>query len=503
MKRLLKVLIICVFLLPAVVSAYDYTEYFNRIVKDGKVYINGNKPRTNQELFAYVQYHGDEALNDPYVYVGYIDWTGAFDDEPAANEDGSYTINLYLVDSLSRNCPNHTCAEIGLNDVKVYFNEDSSKEYLNRINEIANSLKDKTFILDDLGFVNYISIVDPSNDPTTRFTQEYMAKGLLYSNDFLEQIGNNNISYYLENYAGDGDDYILRSFGSVVLKYNGYLQTSVDHVGLDLKYLMYVPSDTEDTPEAYIAVVKDRIKKYLGLDVEMEAYKRISEILKHDGDVIPDWSWDNYMDMLWDDTFENHYGGYTNKLDMVYRFKISDVWYYFLIEKNDERLKEPLFNVKDINTSIKISSNVGNVPLDTTFKAVYVKDGETYEDIKKRINGDFTTVDLSLYSPIKDQNITKLENGKFKVSIPVPANLEGKTIYVYYITSTGELEEHEATVKDGIASFETDHFSTYILAEKQTKNPKTGDNIRIYLSLLFIGLCGCYSFIKYLNKGIN
>ena len=72
----------------------------------------------------------------------------------------------------------------------------------------------------------------------------------------------------------------------------------------------------------------------------------------------------------------------------------------------------------------------------------------------------------------------------------MPENLKGKEITVYYINSKGEKEEHIATVKDGYATFETDHFSTYVLAENNITIADTNDkekdnlykNYSIYLA---------------------
>ena len=99
-----------------------------------------------------------------------------------------------------------------------------------------------------------------------------------------------------------------------------------------------------------------------------------------------------------------------------------------------------------------------------------------------------------------------MENGKFKVSIPVNSSLNGKEITVYYMNSENKLEEYETVVENNIATFETNHFSTYILAEKanasnetntsestntnveneNTTNPPTSDNILVYYIALIV-----------------
>lgn len=85
----------------------------------------------------------------------------------------------------------------------------------------------------------------------------------------------------------------------------------------------------------------------------------------------------------------------------------------------------------------------------------------------------------------------------------MPELLKDKNITVYYINSNGEKEEHVATVKDGIASFETDHFSTYVLAEKVAEeNPKTLDDICKYIIIGTVSLIGLVGTTIYLKKEV-
>lgn len=60
----------------------------------------------------------------------------------------------------------------------------------------------------------------------------------------------------------------------------------------------------------------------------------------------------------------------------------------------------------------------------------------------------------------------ELEDGSFEVRIPLSEKLKGKDLVAYYVDNNGNKEEHEVTIKDGYAVFNTNHFSTYTLAEK-------------------------------------
>ena len=207
----------------------------------------------------------------------------------------------------------------------------------------------------------------------------------------------------------------------------------------------------------------------------------------------------------------------------------------YIVKGTDAQLVEPTYVGLDLSSKIEITSEDSSIPLDTSLTVKNVNDSS----IKDKIGTEnYKSYDISLYSDAKGAKIEKLENGKFTVKIPVPTELNGKELVVYYITTTGEKEEHEVTIKDGYAVFTTDHFSTYTLAEKITiseddkqednkqednkqednkqennrednkdedtntgntntdkntdnsKNPQTGDNILFFVGMLFISVIG-------------
>ena len=60
-------------------------------------------------------------------------------------------------------------------------------------------------------------------------------------------------------------------------------------------------------------------------------------------------------------------------------------------------------------------------------------------------------------------------NGKVKISIPVPTEYNKSNLVVYRVADNGDKTEYTVTVNGDVATFETDHFSTYVLAEKEIK----------------------------------
>lgn len=99
------------------------------------------------------------------------------------------------------------------------------------------------------------------------------------------------------------------------------------------------------------------------------------------------------------------------------------------------------------------------------------------EKIIKLLNVENSeTFDLKLYSESLEKYITKLDDGRFEVKIPISKELEGKNLVVYYVDQNDKLTEHEVIVKDGYAIFTTDHFSICTLAEVKVTEDNKEDN---------------------------
>lgn len=87
-------------------------------------------------------------------------------------------------------------------------------------------------------------------------------------------------------------------------------------------------------------------------------------------------------------------------------------------------------------------------------------------------------------------------NGYIQVSTPVPSNINvnsGKTITVYRLEDDGSLTRCQTTVENGVITFITNHFSTYIIVEEDAVYPpKTGDdsymNFIVWMMVSIIGL---------------
>ena len=98
-------------------------------------------------------------------------------------------------------------------------------------------------------------------------------------------------------------------------------------------------------------------------------------------------------------------------------------------------------------------------------------------------------------------------NGKVKISIPIPENFDSSRIIIYRLDESNAITEYQVTVTNGYATFETDHFSTYILGETEelsnevqnnvigtdtnendTKLPQTGEETNVFVKWLSVAI---------------
>lgn len=336
-------------------------------------------------------------------------------------------------------------------DVEAKWNE-PSKEVGDSVAPVINKIADKIdddnleetgFILNDLYLINYLNVEDEEiNDNLA----------LNFAKDLIELTNGSNMSYEFDFRCGNSGNGLHSALGGNVVVYYNDVPVDTTKIALNYVNVIYVPKDTADSDEARIAAALKRITDYLGTNKGISMTKggtleSISEVDYH-------WNARKFFD---ETTSGTNY----------YNLTINGRTYKFVICKKDaSELETPKYVGTDVLSNITITSDNTTIPLDT---AVTVKKVEN-NTIKEALGTDvYAAYDISLYSNAKQAKIEKIKDGVFKVSVPVPENLKDKNITVYYINSEGEKEEHKATVTDGIATFETDHFSTYVLAEKTYK----------------------------------
>lgn len=192
----------------------------------------------------------------------------------------------------------------------------------------------------------------------------------------------------------------------------------------------------------------------------------------------------------------------------------------FVVEKQKVNVDAPVVdgtNVKEVTMGVKktleleevLKSSLTKSQIDfegfnPTVKIIIVKQGEeqvqeqNLKNIKKFIEeknnniktSDYFDITLNVLEP-RTQEIMGILNeltGKVQFEIAIPDSLKqiskeySRTFYIIR-EHEGEVEILPTTLKDGKLLFETDKFSTYVLAYEDIKNPKTFDSTISYITL--------------------
>ena len=300
----------------------------------------------------------------------------------------------------------------------------------------------KWYTLDDLYLVNYLTTIGEGEmvDDSTAIN---------FSKQFIDEVGAGKFSFAIDARLGDGDWFYAQAGGHTIVMYNGKVYATTQG-GITYKNVIYVPEDTANNSDAYIKAALKRITDYFGdnCNISLKVGGEISELGNDLASV---------QKKL----------GATISGDHYYILSIGECEYEFVVSKTDDetQFEAPKYKGSDLMSKIQIHTTDKSVPLDTKIMVSEVRN----DTIKNALGTDvYTAYDITLYSSSLGSNITKLENGKFTVSIPVPSELEGKRLTVFYIASDGTKEEHTVTIVDNLATFETDHFSTYALTELKT-----------------------------------
>ncbi len=128
------------------------------------------------------------------------------------------------------------------------------------------------------------------------------------------------------------------------------------------------------------------------------------------------------------------------------------------IEKTEGVAPAPSGTVEltDAKTGVSLSAAEDVLPADTVL--VVVPSDYNPENIA----GKFVAFDISL-----EKDGVKIQpNGKVKVTLPIPAGYDKAKLTVYRVEADGSKTELPCTVNGDAVTFETDHFSVYLLAEK-------------------------------------
>lgn len=207
------------------------------------------------------------------------------------------------------------------------------------------------------------------------------------------------------------------------------------------------------------------------------------------------------------------------------KLKINGKYYDYDTTDYDPMLQynEGEYATMWVDTNLIIIPISSEQPTQDTVKVIEssssIKGSITFEkEVSKNYTLDIKQVEVS--KNLSDKNvkylvdINILENGevvkindtKMQIKIALSEELKGYKKYeVVYILNNEIKETIPATVEDGYIVFETTHLSEYgiVVAEKikDIENPKTGDNIGVYLVTSLIAVIGLLAI--YRKKQIN
>lgn len=188
-------------------------------------------------------------------------------------------------------------------------------------------------------------------------------------------------------------------------------------------------------------------------------------------------------------------------------------------EKPVEPVEKPVTST-DEETNIKLDAPSNVVPENTVLETKEVKEEKTVNTVKeslKEVSNKFVTYDITL----KSNNVAIQPNGKVKISIPIPSDFDKTKLSVYRVAEDGIKTKYDTKVEGNYATIETDHFSTYVLAEnnvvtnnedtstkqettkgEKDNTPKTGtiESIYFILPITIVSAIGIVAFRRKLTK---
>ncbi len=468
-----------------------FKSYLNN---NGELEINHYEPTNEEEIWSLVEELG-------FLYSYDENWEPYKPYHLEFNEN-TYDINtdkIYV--SLIKTETDET---IESHLIKIIFNYDLEMKsqidsVIKNIVDTTNPYETTTYNISDIAIFNYWLTCTPENSRINSLIR--------FSENFQEKIGYKNFG--LDVRMGADSSLLTEAYGIGKFSYNGTVYGVAD-LGVSMQHILYVPEGSEDL----MAAAQARLDAYLGEgkvtlsktsvanavlrtnfnygEMEFETYEEYREAYPNADDALLYYCY--YTGVCWEHSHHPTFDDYKNyhtdapwedyiamegvdKSDTCYETVINGVSHFLLIKSGTaEQMKNPTYKNVDVSTNIAISSDESSVPLDTMLQVEKLTEGTTYNKITWALGTEGGEIfDIKLHSNSLGEYVTKLENGKFEVKLPVPAKFEDKELMVYYVATNGKVTKHQVTVNEGFATFTTDHFSAYTLFESINIPRKLGD----------------------------
>ena len=457
MRKLKKLVLFLALLMFATIilssNVFASEDVFDKLLTDltdGKFVVHSVKP-TNQEMAYIVVYEYTMKEKYPENPGYYIKWDTSF------NEDFSKCTVYY--GNYQENDPSK--------EVEISYIYDNDVKTV--VDSLISKLNGKdTFNLNEIEFINYL--INESEDASMANYSSELRKAIDYKNFSID------VRY------GDDSSFYTERGGNAVFSYNDTVYYIKPMTTAQAKHIIYVEDNTTDVLES----IKTRLTKVFGTDFNVKEKDTVASFLTEARqDFISRYSQETYLqqqydsadayaDAMMNEAYYNddawyHFVVGANVYEKYYTLTINDEEVNFLVVKDSSKVNNNINLItNDVGSDITISAETASIPLDTLIQVSKITSGAEYEKIVKLLEVTNSEMfDLKLYSSSIGKYITKLSDGTFEVKIPVNETLKGKDLMVYYVDANNEVEEYKVTVKDGYATFTTDHFSIYTLAEKK------------------------------------
>ena len=451
---------------------FDFTEMdviYNSMLKDGKVKVASVDP-LDDSMFAETAITAALSKYDTerYRIVGGCD------------EKNKCMINIFDKVKTYRAKTYETTFEYATPNSKIKNRLDG---YAKTFEVDYQNIEEHLFLMEDLETINYKYAF-----PSFGEWIDSINAIINYSSEFQNKIGYMNIGTKLDIRAGWDDQFTSGCFGFLNLLFDGVIYSYVNTTGVKQNNVLYVPDETENTREAYIKAALDRVNKYIPkANVKIEYAGQIADI--NDFGIL---SLNDIVDV-------------NKTLGEYYKVTIGEEEYYYFIAKDSSKMRTPVMNTVDALTDISIKTDSSEVPLDSKINTVVIDaKSDEYKEFLKKVNiNNGLVVDLKLFSDSINKNISKLEDGVFKVYIPLNDELRKLDLIAYYVKDNGEIEKHDVKIEGDYLVFETDHFSTYVIGGNKLENPATLDNVITWIITTGVSLLGLVGAVLYKRKEIK
>lgn len=254
---------------------------------------------------------------------------------------------------------------------------------------------------------------------------------------FKELIDGSDLQLYYREQFGDISYFGTFCAGTVFVAKNDIIYY-VGEGGVSGTPVITVPLEVEPTTEAYIEYITQVVKE---LPNNQESEFKIIKGEK-----------------------ENEYL-HVNK-GYSYDGELIDISYPIIV-KPENKVEV------DTATNIKLNAEPGVIPVDTVMVVEEIStESKTYTDIKETLTTKKNTKKFKLFDiNLTSQGVKIQPNGKVKINIPIPTEFDATKLVVYRIEDNLNTIEYETKIIEEnnvkYAQFEADHFSNYVLAEKE------------------------------------